>query len=359
VPSASPRTADDSRTTLHDALTDLVTDCCRDLRHALDGEPVAAGPDRTTSGPVGGGSTTAEPADATPTPHARLDAFDLAPAVVQRLQQAATEPRRTAATAERDRLESALTARLPDGYAVVLDCDPESAFVVGYADRLLAGLGASVASEIRRRLADALDSSRPRVELDRARADLGHEFESLADAVDRLARRVGRQAVAETVSVVTDREWVARDDCPHAVHESLAGVTVAADESFAVDAEGTIRSAFVVGEDRPLTCRCRTHAVVPETPDAPRELAALDGVTVRRVGDGADDETERVEPLTERQREVKQAHAREGETFPELVQRIHRTDSVRGGARRLGVAKKTLYRWFDAHVPGFDRYSGR
>ncbi|MFC7196971.1 hypothetical protein ACFQL4_23785 [Halosimplex aquaticum] len=53
------------------------------------------------------------------------------------------------------------------------------------------------------------------------------------------------------------------------------------------------------------------------------------------------------------------AHARPDETFVDLLRRFERTRSVRGGARELGVAKKTLYRWFDAYLVDFDRYSGR
>lgn len=176
---------------------------------------------------------------------------------------------------------------------------------------------------------------------------------TVAVATLLLADRAAAQTVAAATGAVTAKRWVQPGEpgCP--VHAGLDGTVVAADRCFTVAAGGIHWSAFLVGEDAPLACTCSQDAVVETVaPAAPRALAAPDGVTVHVHGDP-------VSPLSDRQREVYRDHARPDESFPAFLHRVHGEYSVRGGARALGVAKKTLYRWFEAHVEGFDRYSGR
>ena len=188
-----------------------------------------------------------------------------------------------------------------------------------------------------------------------------------------LAARTGVQAVADSCGGVAGKRWIVPEAAPCPLHDGAAeaagadgadeadgadgadGRTVPVGECFAVpEAQGVAASAFLVGEHRPFACSCLQEPVLGAfRSEEPRALAALEGVSVRRVTG------EEIEPLSEREWEVYHEHARPGETFADLLGRFHDTRSVRGGARELGVAKKTLYRWFDKYVEGFDRYSGR
>ena len=269
----------------------------------------------------------------------------------------------TAASYEANALEARFEARVDADVdvSVAVDCD---GFGTRYArrtlDRLLrAGETAAV---------EAVEAG--------ANAEAGANVEAGADdlvcsharvvsvAALLLAARTGVQAVSGSCGGVTGKRWVVPEAAPCPLHDRADGVdragaagsrTVPVGECFPVpEARGVAASAFLVGEHRPFACSCLQEPVLGSFPsEEPRSLAALDGVSVRRA-DG-----EEIEALSEREREVYHEHAHPGETFAGLLARFHDTRSVRGGARELGVAKKTLYRWFDTYVEGFDRYNGR
>ena len=271
----------------------------------------------------------------------------------------------TAAAHEADALEARFEAQVDADVevSVCVDCD---------------GFGTRYARRTLDRLLRAAEAAAPRAV--EARSD-GYEAHAqmVSVAALLLAARTGAQAVAGSCGGVAGKRWVVPEAAPCPLHDGPGRADEAvgadradgADEAVGVDgadgrtapvgdcfavpeARGIAASAFLVGEHRPFACSCLQEPVLGAFPsEEPRALAALEGVTVRRAGG------EKVEPLSEREREVYREHAHPGETFTDLLVRFHDTRSVRGGARELGVAKKTLYRWFDAYVEGFDRYSGR
>jgi len=182
----------------------------------------------------------------------------------------------------------------------------------------------------------------------------GAHARTLAVCALLAAARCGSQLVASECDLVAAKRWVRLRRAPCRAHGRVHEITVPAAGSFGAPASADrAQSAFVVGDHVPFSCSCLQRAVLGRFPtDDPRAVAAHDGVSVA-VGDDP------VEPLSAREREVYRRHADAGESFADMLGRFEATRSVRGGARELGVAKKTLYRWFDAYLDGFDRYSGR
>lgn len=330
-----------------DALRDAVPDAFPD-----DADDADAAPDDDADGSddgVPGAATT-------------VAALDLDRDLRSVVTDAALDTLDVAAADATAALEADVAAACPGDVTVTVDCDARDTFAARYLRRQLDRDLAAVAAAVERALGAILvavacgdgDADDARRAVSGALDDLAARHAPLvASAATLAAARYASQAVAESTSLVTEKAWqppASDATCP--VHDHRDD-PVAVECSFRVPTTDPDRprAAFVVGEDRPLACRCSQAVVLGSVPADPRDLAAADGVTVTRDGD-------RVEPLSDREREVRREHARDGERFEALVRRVHDSHSVAGGARHLGVTKKTLYRWFDKYVEGFDRYSG-
>lgn len=288
-----------------------------------------------------------------PGPAGRPPRLGLPAALRAPVETAVLEGTVTAAAHEADALEAHVEAQLAADADVSVGVDPDG-FAARYArrtvDRLLQAVEAAAAGYLRRAVRDD-DAPRPADAL-AALADAHARL--LAPAALLVAARCGSQALASACGAVVAKRWVVPETATCPLHGSLDGHAAPVERCFPVPAElGAAASAFVVGEHRPFACPCVQRAVPGPLPaEEPRAVAAREAVTVRVDGDPVD-------PLSDREREIYREHARPGETFADLLARVHETRSVRGGARELGVAKKTLYRWFDKYLDGFDRYSGR
>lgn len=264
----------------------------------------------------------------------------------------------TAADYATDRLAEDLADRLPRSDAsVTVSVDPSSTFAARYVRRQVEWAVTALASAVREYLGDALAAvpgttpDERRVAAGAVDVLAGWHPPLVAGSTTLWALRHGVQAVAESVALVTGTRWrVLEGSCPH--HDEVDGTVTGVEACFVVPGDDGPRCAYVVGEDRPFGCRCLQEPALGTVPHDPRALATDGAVTVTVAG-------ERVTPLSDREHEVYREHAADGETFADLVRRVHDEASVAGGARALGVTKKTLYRWLDKYVADFDSYSGR
>ncbi|MFC7140917.1 hypothetical protein ACFQMA_13920 [Halosimplex aquaticum] len=263
------------------------------------------------------------------------------------LETTVRESIRAAVDDEASTLAARVEARVAYDGDVSVTVDPDG-FARQYARRGLSSLLDRAVTAAHRTLhATVVGTGRPR---ERFSTLATAQSRILATATLLLAARCGSQALAAECDLVTAKQWRTADEAVCPVHGTVSRKRPV-QRCFGEPAVGG--TAYVVGERTPLACSCIQRVVLgPVARTDPRALATSDGVTVKQGGDP-------VKPLSDREWEVYRAHARPDETFVDLLRRFERTRSVRGGARELGVAKKTLYRWFDAYLVDFDRYSGR
>ena len=264
-----------------------------------------------------------------------------------------------AAAAEARRLEAAIDEELTTG-TVSLEDSVNETFAAQYArravERQAVDYDAAAVAHLKHNAAmESSPEATDELIIRNVAAEIAESHPPVvARATTLSAARYGVQAFAEQCGLIGGKEWVVpAAGCPF--HESMDGQRVPVDRCFTVVTDGPSapHTSFVAGEGCPANCPCVQRATLAdlETHD-PRFLATYDGVSVTAAGQS-------VPPLSGREREVFLAHRRPDETFQNLLERVHEEHSVRGGARDLGVAKKTLYRWFDSYIDGFDRYSGR
>lgn len=301
-----------------------------------------------------------------------VDQLGLADVLTGVVTEANLEAMGITADFEAGKIEQELEDELDeDDVGVGIDFDVEDSFAAQQMERSAAQkmvtVEQSVKDRIRNVLLDVADDGGNVTDATRA---LRETFDELTDSHARLVARTetmsssrhGSQALAETSDVVGGKEWVATDDSrTRSWHAVMDGEQVPVDGDFVVPSgwqgppeyqpSDYPRTTHVVGEDQPFNCRCVQRSVLAkDMPDDPRELAAVDGVTVTRDG-------ELVDPLSERQIEAKREHAEPGETFGDLVGRVFdEQGSVEGTKRALGLGSKhTAYKWLEAEIDGFSR----
>lgn len=263
---------------------------------------------------------------------------------------------------EAGKLEAELEDALDDDQEdidVSIDFDVEDSYASEHmrrdAARKMVTVEETVKDKIRRTLTDVAESGG---NVGDATAALRDRFDELTDSHSRLvartetlsASRHGSQALGETSTVVGGKAWGAtHDGRERSWHGVMDGEIVGTDDDFVVPATGDDdqpddypRSTFVVGGDQPFNCRCVQRCVLArDMPDEARALAALEGVTVRVAG-------KRVDPLTDRMLEIKAEHAKEGEDFVTMLDRLLGDHSITAlSSDVLGTSKHTLYAWGD------------
>lgn len=269
-----------------------------------------------------------------------------------------------AADFEAGELEEALEDQLDEDDAdVSIGFDVEDSNARRHMERRAAQNMVTVEQTVKDRIGNTLlDVADDGGNVNDATQALDETFDELTADHSRLVARTetlsssryGSQALAETSDVVGGKQWIAtQDGRTRTWHEAMHEVIELVDDDFVVpdvneredehQPPDYPRTATVVGEDQPFNCRCIQRSVLEEDlPDDMRELAAIDGVEVKVDG-------EPVEPLSERQIEVKHEHAQQGETFAELLERTYDdVGSVAGLKRELGIGSKhTVYKWLD------------
>lgn len=287
------------------------------------------------------------------------------------VQEANLEAMDVSAQWEAGNLEKELEDQLDEDEAdVAIGFDVEDSYARRAMERRAAQNMVTVEQTVKDRIRNSLlDVAEDGGNVNDATQVLDDTFDELTSAHSRLVARTetlsssryGSQALAETSDVVGGKQWLATSDGrTRSWHEAMHEEIVHVDDDFVVpdvneredehQPSDYPRTASVVGEDQPFNCRCIQRSVLEEDlPDDLRELAAVDGIEVKLAG-------EPVEPLTERQIEIKREHAKDGETFVELLERVHdEQGSVAGVKRELGIGSKhTVYKWLEDEL-GIER----
>ena len=287
-----------------------------------------------------------------------LAEVDVAEDLEAPILDANTQAMQTAAEDEAERLESELEDRyaVPPAVADVnIDFDVVDTFAWKAMRRRVKGdaltIEDTVHDQVRNVLLEAADEGKP---LDEVQDDLEDASEEISQARARTiartevpqASREGSQALAESTDVVEGKEWDATGDGrTRPWHDTMDGVVVEVDDAWTVPAgwqgkpdyqpSDYPRVATVVGEDQPYNCRCAQRSVLEE--DLPEDLTALDDVRGLTVD----------LQLSQRQWEVYRAHARAGETFAGMLDRLDTEHSRTALVDELSVSKNSLYQWFD------------
>lgn len=244
--------------------------------------------------------------------------------------------------------------------AIELSFDVRDTFAFNYMKREAAQKMVTVEQTVKDRIQkELLDVAKDGGNVDAATEALTQEFTQLSENHSRLVARTemlsssrhGSQSLSEGADVIGGKQWRASDDGRErdwhgAMDKEIVGVN---DEFKVPNIPGADdqpndypRSAFIVGEDQPFNCRCSQKPVLREDlPDDLKELSELDGVKV-----------ELDEGITYKMIEIKQDHAREGESFKEMLSRLEQDRSRKKLIKDLGVSSSTAYDW----LKEFDLY---
>lgn len=293
-----------------------------------------------------------------------LDDVQLRDDLLDPVVEANAQAMQDSADQEADRLEEELNEHfglVPEVAEVSLDFDLSDTFAFAAmqrrAARNMVSVEETIKQQVRTVLLDVADSG----------GGVGDATEALADRVDEIseshsrlvartelpqASREGTQALGEATDVVEGKQWLASNDArSRPWHDAMHEVVVAVDDDWVVPSgwqgqphyqpDDYPRSAHVVGEDQPYNCRCVQRNVLDD--DLPEDLQAMadyHGVTVDIK-------------VTDRQFEVWQANAREGESLRDLLERVDENHSRNKGALELlDIGKRQYYEWLKA----FDIY---
>lgn len=284
--------------------------------------------------------------------------IELAETVRSTVGGVSLEAFRAAVATARDRLEAAVQARadVATGVAAVsVAVDATGTHAMETRRRRIARAATFVEETVRGQVRDALLAiARRDGDVDEAVAALRRRAPELADDHARVlsrievrqARRDAVAAVAEATDLVVGKRWRAAEDCEaRATHAAMDGTVVPVADPFVVPAAEEADRAgaspcavFVVGADRPFGCRCLQDLVLAaDLPADVRELASWTGLDVDRE-------------VTDRQYEVWREHARDGEDFAALLERIDARYSRTRAAREFcNGSKNQYYGWLDEY----------
>ena len=286
-----------------------------------------------------------------------LATVDVADALQDPVLDANTQAMEAAAEDEAARLEDELEERYgvpPEVADVSIDFDVVDTFAWEAMRRRVqqnaVTIEGTVEDQVRSVLLEAAADGAPLDEvqdrLEEASDEISHNrARTIARTEVPQASREGSQALAESTDVVGGKKWDATGDSrSRPWHDAMDGVIIEVDDSWTVPSgwqgkpdyqpSDYPRTAHTVGEDQPYNCRCAQLNVLDD--DMPEDLQALDDIR------GVDVDLQ----VSDRQFEVWRDHARDGEGFVAMLERLDREHSRTQLVDELGVSKNSLYRWF-------------